>query len=228
MKLYMHPASTACRPVALFCAEEGIEVEQVVVDLFTGAQFQEPYSKLNPNCIVPALEDDGFLLTESSAILKYLADGKGSAAYPKELKARARVNELCDWFNTNFYRAFGYELVYPQTLPHRKLGDDAAATQALVALGKAQSERWLGVLDRHWLGDGRPFVCGEAISLADYLGSGIVTVGDWIGQEYGAYPNVDAWLGRMRALPSWAAVHEAHAGAVDMFSAGRPYVTAGA
>lgn len=200
MKLYMHPASTACRPVLLFCAEEGIELETATVDLTTGEQFKEPYAAVNPNSIVPALDDGGFLLTESSAILKYLAEKQGSAAYPKDLKARAKVNELCDWFNTNFYRAFGYQLVYPQVFDHHKLGEEAA-TQALIEAGKKNSERWLKVLNDHWLGDGRPFLCGETITLADYFGSGVITIGDWIGQDFSGYPNVAAWVGRMRALP---------------------------
>ena len=69
---------------------------------------------LNPNCLVPILEDGDLRLTESSAILKYLADKIGSPAYPKDLKRRAKVNEMMDWINTNFYRDWGYNLAYPQ------------------------------------------------------------------------------------------------------------------
>ena len=97
MRIYYHPASTTSRPVILFAAENGIDAEFRLVDLFKGEHLQQPYEKINPNHLVPVLEDDGFRLTESSAILKYLADKIGSPAYPKDLRQRARVNERMDW-----------------------------------------------------------------------------------------------------------------------------------
>src|SRR5215470_17870074 len=85
MKLYMHPVSTVTRPVRLFIAENKIPMEEELVDIMTGAHYQPPYSAINPNCLVPMLEDGDMRLTESSAILKYLADKIGSPAYPKDL-----------------------------------------------------------------------------------------------------------------------------------------------
>ena len=117
MKLYMHPVSMTSRPVRLFVADNKIAVDEEVVDLFTGAHMQPPYSEINPNCLVPMLEDGDLKLTESSAILKYLADKIGSPAYPKDLKQRAKVNEMMDWINTNFYREWGYNLCLSATVP---------------------------------------------------------------------------------------------------------------
>src|SRR6266849_3860514 len=70
MKLYMHPVSTVCRPIRLFCAENGIKIEEVTGDLMTGAQHKEPFASLNPSRQVPLLEDGDLRLTEASAILK--------------------------------------------------------------------------------------------------------------------------------------------------------------
>src|SRR5690242_15650727 len=100
MKLYMHPVSTACRPVRLLCLENNIPVEEVVVDLMTGAQHQEPYCSINPNRQVPMLDDDGFRLTEGSAIMKYIAEKYKLPSYPADLKKRAKINEVMDWLNT--------------------------------------------------------------------------------------------------------------------------------
>src|SRR5262245_57949621 len=100
MKLYFFPVSTASRPILLFCTESKIAFEPVLVDLMKGEHFQEPYKTLNPTSLVPFIDDDGFVLTESSAILKYLAEKHGSPAYPSgDLKKRARINEVMDWFN---------------------------------------------------------------------------------------------------------------------------------
>src|SRR5690348_13887076 len=115
MKLYMHPVSTATRPVRLFIAENGIKCDEEMVDILKGAHYQEPYASLNPNRMVLMLEDGDLRLTEGSAIMKYLADKYDLPAYPKDLKKRAKINEMMDWLNTQFYRDFGYGLVYPRS-----------------------------------------------------------------------------------------------------------------
>ncbi|TMG87268.1 MAG: glutathione S-transferase family protein, partial [Betaproteobacteria bacterium] len=82
MKLYYHPVSTTSRPIVLFATESGIDLDYQVVDLFTGEQYKPEYSAVNPSHQVPVLEDGDFRLTESSAILKYLAEKTRSPAYP--------------------------------------------------------------------------------------------------------------------------------------------------
>ena len=71
MKLLAHHISTTSRPILMFCADQDIDIELVTIDLFTGEHVQEPFLGTNPNGMVPVLDDDGFILTESSAILKY-------------------------------------------------------------------------------------------------------------------------------------------------------------
>src|ERR1051325_8522864 len=165
MKLYMHPVSMTSRPVRLFMAEKGLKADEVLVDLMTGAHFQEPYASLNPNKLVPMLEDDGFKLTESSAILKYLAEKFDLPEYPKDLKQRARVNEIMDWFNSNFYREWGYGLIYPQLFPHLKR-EDAKVQEAVVAYGKEKSKIWLQILNDHFIGSNK-YLCGNQLTVAD-------------------------------------------------------------
>ena len=214
MKLYMHPVSMTTRPVRLFIAESKIPVEEVFVDLMTGAHLQPPYSSVNPNCLVPMIEDDGFRLTESSAILKYLADKVGSPAYPKDLKARARVNERMDWINTQMCRDFAYGYVYPQIFPFHKRRSDEAQ-DATLAWGKERAQGWLKVLDTHILGPKNAYLCGDSITIADYFGAPFVALGHVLRSDFAAYPNVKRWLGRMQGLPSWKKVNET----IDGFAA---------
>ena len=135
MKLYYHPVSTTSRPVLLLAADEGITLDHEVVDLFTGAHLQPAFASINPSQQVPVLEDGEFRLSESSAILKYLAEKTGSAAYPKDLQKRARINEVMDWFNTGLYRDLGYGLVYPQVLPNYKREDAALQKANYLGIG---------------------------------------------------------------------------------------------
>lgn len=215
MKLYMHPVSMTSRPIRLFAAENGIAMDEEEVDLFTGAHYEEPYASFNPNNMVPVLVDGDLNLTESSAILKYLADKTNSPAYPKDLKARAKVNELMDWFNTNFYRDFGYGWIYPQIFPHHKRQTDEGQAQT-VAWGKERAQRWLKILNDHWLGPDKPYLCGEQITIADYFGVALMTLGEVIRVDFSAYPNVQRWLGNMKKLKSWDKVNEALYGLRDM------------
>jgi glutathione S-transferase len=208
VKLYYHPISTTSRPVVLFAAESGIELDLQVVDLFTGAQYRPEYAAVNPSCQVPVLEDGEFRLTESSAILKYLADKVGSPAYPTDLRKRARVNERMDWLNTGFYRDFAYGFLYPQIFPFMKR-DDPVVQAGTLAWGKDKAQKWLRVLDESIIGPRNDFVCGNDITIADYLGSIMALGGEAIRCSFGAYPNVCRWLGRMKALPSWPKVNEA-------------------
>ena len=208
MKLYYHPVSTTCRPVMLFAAEAGIEIDYRLVDLFTGAQYQPEYAAINPSRQVPVLEDGDFRLTESSAILKYLADKTGSPAYPSDLRKRARVNERMDWLNTGFYRDFSYGFLYPQIFPFMRRPDDNVQAGTL-AWGKDKALVWLKVLDEGLIGPRSAFLCGDDITLADYLGAMMVLGGEVIDCKFGAYPNISRWLGNMKALKNWTKVNEA-------------------
>jgi glutathione S-transferase len=223
MKLYMHPVSMTTRPVRLFIAENKIPVEEVFIDLMKGEHLQMPYSGINPNCLVPMIEDGDFRLTESSAILKYLADKIGSPAYPKDLKARAKVNEMMDWINTNFYREWGYNLCYPQLFPHLKRRSDEAQA-ATLEFGKEQSKKWLTILNDHWIGPKNKYLCGTEITIADYFGAGIVSLGEVIRVDLAAYPNVKRWLDTMKKLPSWPKVNEAFYGLIEAVKE-QPFVT---
>lgn len=207
MKLYMHPVSMTSRPVRLFIAENGIPCDEQVVDLMTGEHYKEPFAKVNPNRLVPVLEDGDFRLTESSAILKYLADKVGSPAYPKDLKQRAKVNEMMDWLNTNFYREYAYNLIYPQLFPHMKRPTEDVQ-KATLEWGKERAKGWLQVLNDHWIGPDRQYLCGNQISIADYLGAAFVTLGEIVRCDFSPYPNVQRWLGNVKKLKSWPKVNE--------------------
>jgi glutathione S-transferase len=208
VKIHYHPASTTSRPLMLFAAEHGLDAEFVVVDLFTGEHMREPYSQLNPSQLVPMLEDGDLRLTESSAILKYLADKIDSPAYPKELKARAKVNELMDWFNTQLCRDMTYGFVYPQIFPNHKR-ENAEVQAATLAWGRERTKRWLKALDEKLIGPSKAFLCGDQVTIADYFGAAFISLGEVAKCDYSAYPNVTRWIGNMKRLKSWGKANEA-------------------
>ena len=207
MKLYCHPGSTTSRPVMLFAAENGVKVDIQVVDLFTGEHYKPPYADMNPNRLVPMLEDGDFRLTESSAILKYLADSIKSPLYPSDLRERARVNERMDWINTQLCRDFAYGFIYPQIFPHHKRPSEEFH-QGQLAWGKERAQGWLKVLDEKLLGR-NAYLCGDRMTIADYFGASFVALAEAVGGNLSAFPNVNRWLGTMKQLKNWKKVNEA-------------------
>ncbi len=206
MRLHYFDGSTACRPVVMLAHEAGIPLDLVPVNLFGGEQMQPAYLAMNPNGKVPLLDDDGFLLTECSAILKYLAEVSGSPAYPADAKGRARVNAQMDWFNTGFHRCFGYGVVYPAVMPHT--AHAAAVQEAVSSACRKEAQSLLRILNDHMLTDAGAFLGGTQPNLADFLGIAYTTIGEMIGEDFGDFRRIMRWIAAMKARPSWAAAND--------------------
>ena len=222
MKLYTFAGSPVCRPVAMFIADHGINVEYQTVDLMKGEQYQPWFVAINPSHAVPVLEDGDFRLPESSAILKYLADLVDSPTYPKPLKERALVNAAMDWMNTGFYRSFGYSLCYPQVLEHMKINEPTA--QALVlSSGQANSRALLSIMNDRMLGASNPWLCGKELTIADYFASGILSLGELMGCDFAEWKNVRRWYDRIQSRPNWRSANAALYAWAE-YTKGREYV----
>jgi glutathione S-transferase len=211
MKLYYHPASTTCRAVMLGAAEMGIALDFQLVDLMTGEHLQPAYAAINPNCLVPCLEDRDFRLTESATILRYLAELVESPAYPQDLRQRARVNEILDWVNSDLYKDLGYGLVYPQLFPHHRRPTEELQ-QGTLEWAQARTRKWLSVLDASIIGKSRSFLCGRAPTIADYFSAPIFSLTELIHADTSAYANINRWYQNVKALKSWPKVNEAFDG----------------
>ena len=206
MKLYCDPISTTSRPVLMFVADQGLDVEIVKVDLLTGGTMDHEYLALNPNGIVPFLVDGDFKLGESAAILKYLAIKAQSTAYPEGLQAQTKVDEALSWFSTQFHECFCVMVCYPNIGVPK--GASPELLQAMMAYGREKAPRWLEVLDGCMLKD-QPYVCGDRITIADYLGLSFVLLGKLADYDFRPYPNVQAWIARMQQRPSYLPTYAA-------------------
>jgi len=213
MDLYVNRAATTSRAVLAFCDAAGLAINVKDVDIMRGEQHQPAFASLNPNRLVPVLVDDDFVLTEASAILRYLAQKSQSPFYPEGLRARARIDELLAWFESNFYKDFGFQYVYPQFLPHHARGTEEG-TRRTVEWGRDKSRAWLSILDGHFLAGGRRYLVGDAITIADFFGASIVSLGELIGCTFDGYPNVLGWYRNVTAHPSFIGVNGAFKGFV--------------
>jgi glutathione S-transferase len=211
MKLYYDPISTTSRPLMMFAAEHRLPVEWELVSLFQGEHQSEAFLAINPNGTVPLLLEDSFVLSESTAILRYLAAKAQSPAYPQDLRERAMVDSAIDWFMTNFHYALGSSLAYPTLYPAMK--PLSAHTFAEVTeRAAADTRRALKVLDEHMIGRERNYVAGEGLTLADYVGSSVVVLAEAIDFDLKPFRNVVRWLAVMKARPSWQPTYAAFTG----------------
>ena len=121
MKLYDFPFSPNCRKVRAVAYELGVALEFVRVELLSSRESHTPaFLAINPNGRVPVLDDDGFLLWESTAIQRYLA--AGTALLPTARRAAADVDRWLAWQLAHLGPAMskvGYERIVKQA---RRLG----------------------------------------------------------------------------------------------------------
>ncbi|WP_110968814.1 glutathione S-transferase family protein [Pseudomonas huaxiensis] len=154
-------SSINVRKVLWTCAEIGIPFERE--DWGNGFKpVNTPeFLALNPNAMVPVIQDGDFTLWESNTIIRYLATRYGEAAlYPAEARARAGVDQWIDWQASDLNRSWSYAFMslVRQSPSHQ-------APEALAA-GLAEWARYMGILDRQLAKTGA-YVAGEHFSLAD-------------------------------------------------------------
>ena len=192
MLLYDSPVSGNCYKVRLLLAHLGIPYERQALDVVNRSNRPDVLGGLNPSLRVPTLVlDDGRPLGESGAILWYF--GEGTRFVPEDPYERAQVLQ---WM---FFEQYDLEpaiAVARFWVAYSGRPDDFA--DQLPAKIKA-GNRVLGALDEHL--DGREWVVGEAMSLADIALYGYTHVAPEGGFELEPYPAVRAWLQRVASEP---------------------------
>jgi glutathione S-transferase len=177
----------------------GVNLELVEIDLARGEQRKPSFLEINPNGKLPVLVDGDFVLSESNAIMAYLADKTpGQKLYPTELHARADVNKWLFWGSSHWSPAIS-TLTFERMI--KKVLGKGEPDPSLVAHGEAMFAQWAKVLDAH-LGQ-REWISGPALSLADIAIASSLMVAGPAQLSLGAYPNVVQWFGRVQDLDAW-------------------------
>lgn len=210
MKLYMHPVSMTTRPIRLYIADHGISIDETIIDVMTGEHMQPAWLAMNPNGLVPMLEDGDFRLTESGAILRYLSAACNVGDMPTDARGIARVDEIMSWLAFNFYKDYAYGFVYPQVFDHHYRGDDSFHGKT-IAWHAGLVRKWLDVMENHFLARG-DWLAGDQKTPADYYGLGLITPGELVKVDFSNWPRIANWLGRMKSSPHYEGVNEAFEG----------------
>ncbi|WP_257462528.1 glutathione S-transferase family protein [Archangium lipolyticum] len=196
MKLHEHPMSSAAFKVRAVVHELGLPVTFVTVDMMKGEHKTPAFLAMNPNGKVPTLEDDGFYLWESNAILCYLAARKPeSGLLPTDARGMAQVQQWLQWHATTFAPSTGE--VMAETLYAKFMG--RAKDEAKYAAGMEKVRRDLGVLEKALAG--KEYLCGK-LTIADFSLVSTLLLRAPMGVDLEAFPHVKAWVARMEARES--------------------------
>jgi glutathione S-transferase len=177
---------------AIMLELSGADWEPVFVDYFNGETHTPDYRGVNVMGEAPVLRHDGLTLTQSGVILDYLAETLGTfgAATPAERR------EIWRWILFDNHKLTGYTATLRYMRSIAKTGE----TPVTEFLHKRAAAAY-AVLDAH-LAD-KTYVVGERPTIADLSLSAYLFYGDEIGIPFDPYPNIRAWLERLRALPGW-------------------------
>ena len=179
----------------VWCARDlGCEFERIDAGGAFGVVDTPDFHRLNPNHKVPVIEDDGLVLWESNAIVRYLcAKHPDAGLSPASLAERADCDRWMDWQATELTPALRDAFIQLVRTP------PAQRQSALVDASIRQTEPLVAILDAALAG--HRFIAGDRFTMADIpLGCAIHR---WYGMpvERIARPNVSGWLDRVRQRP---------------------------
>ena len=198
IKLYTFPPSTNSRKVRIALLEKGLEFERINVDLSKREQKNPEYLKIHPFGQIPALDDEGFVIYDSTIINEYLEDEYPyPPLMPNDSEGRARARLLEDLRDSQFNPYFVHiiqEMRKPEGERDAQRIDNAKA-EIIKCFERIEQEL-----------QGKEYLAGP-FSLADAAFMSNIELLDRFGipVDAGKYPNTVAWIARLKARPSYAA-----------------------
>lgn len=192
MKLYEFAPTRSIR-VRWTLQELGVDFEPITINLRAGEHRQPEFLKINPAGKLPVLVDGDFVLTESVAIVRYLAEKYSAAGFlPTDLQQRAELDQWLLFTATELeqplWRIARHTNLYPQ--PVRLPGDVVLASQDFRAMAQ--------VLEEHMRN--RAFVVGDTVTVADFV---LAYTLDWANEVrlLDQSPKLLAYMERMYTRP---------------------------
>lgn len=199
LKVYGDLQSGNCYKIKLLMALLSIEHEWVHIDILAGDTQTPAFERLNKNRKIPVLQiDENQCLTESNAILNYLAEG--SSYLPAGGLARARVLE---W---QFFEQYSHEpYIAVARFINKYLGlpDDRLNEYQAKQVG---GHKALAVMENQLANT--PFLTGDQPTIADISLYAYTHVADEGGFDLSAYPSIERWISRVESLPGYISMDQ--------------------
>jgi glutathione S-transferase len=199
LKIWGRNNSVNVQKVLWCCEEMGVKYERIDAGGQFGVVNTPQYRALNPNGLVPTVEDGPFVLWESNSIVRYLAAKHSPGKlWPEDLKTRAVADKWMDFMLTTFWAAFRplfWNLV--------RTPIDQRDPQAMEE-SRLKTAEVLGYLDAHL--KNRAYIAGDDLTMGDIpMGCGVWR---WYGLQFERpeLPNLQRWFDDLRERPAYQGV----------------------
>ncbi|NQU61509.1 MAG: glutathione S-transferase family protein [Rhodospirillales bacterium] len=194
LKVLGRASSINVQKVMWFSAELGLDVERADIGGKYGGNDTPEYLAKNPNGLVPILEDGDFVLWESQAIVRYLAEKYGKAPwYPADVEGRGLANQWMDWYLTRLHA--------PMTVIFLGLIRTAPEDRDLSAMDKAakQAADLWALIDGHL--ENSDFMTGAEPTMGDVPLGCAVNRWHTLDVERPNLPRLEAYYQRLQERP---------------------------
>jgi glutathione S-transferase len=199
LKIWGRTTSSNVQKLLWFCGEVGIPYARVDAGLSFGVTKTPEYLAMNPNALVPTIEDEGFILWESNAILRYLASKHQQFDwYSQDLRQRAEIEKWMDWANSSLGAAIT-PLIWqlfrtpPEQRDHRLLLSSAEKSTQMITILEAQFANNSYAVGTH------PTLADIPMAIQAYRWS--IMPWDKLNYQAPPRPHVRAWLDRLAERP---------------------------
>jgi glutathione S-transferase len=199
MKLYSFPPSPNTWKVRALAAHLGIPLDIEFVDLTKGGSKSPEFLAVNVMGRTPALVDGDFKLSESTAIMHYLAGQKPSSVWPSEPRARAEVMRWECWSLAHWGKEACDPFIFEYLV--KAIVNMGAPDQAVLAKGAESFKREASILDAHLAK--QPYLVGKDVTLADFAAAAPMFYAERAQFPLAPYAHIKNWFGRVSALPCW-------------------------
>ncbi|KAK4260582.1 hypothetical protein QN277_003678 [Acacia crassicarpa] len=214
LKVYADRMSQPSRAVLIFCKLNGIEFEEIKVEISKRQQLSPEFQAINPLKKVPAIVDGRFKLFESHAILMYLTTafpGVPDHWYPTDYSRRAKINSVLSWHHLNLRRGAATFVLHTVLAPFlglpQKQQAAAEAEKILTSSLSTLEEVWLKGNGRFLLGGFQPSIADLSL-VCEIMQLELLDEGDR-GRILGPHEKVQRWIESTRnaTKPHFDEVH---------------------
>ena len=202
LKIYGSDLSSPSNKIRFVANTLGIPFEYIRINLREGEQKKPEFLKLNPVGKIPVIDDDGFLLFESNAIIRYLADKNHSPLYPEDTKQRAIVDEWIE-FGSHHVGLATSKIVYNRLFaPRIKIEPDERS----LAEGLTWLDRFLPVVEAQL--SKAKFLTGNTMTLADLNLLAIFDPAEVAEIDISKYQNIIRWRNELKRQDFYTKCHK--------------------
>lgn len=194
LRIWGRDNSNNVRKVLWIAEEIGLHYEHIPLGGAFGGLDDPAFREMNPNGLVPCMDDDGFVLWESNAIVRYLA-AKHSRFWPQDPAARAVGDKWMDWMTSTFAGGFrdgffGLIRTPPEKRDQTAIRESLGRTAFNLRIVEDELQR-------------QPYLSGADIGIGDFAFGGFAYCWFSLPAERPEFPALADWYGRVSARPAY-------------------------